>query len=766
MHHPTQPGIDDIGTMIWEVYDSSSTLVTSGTAAVLNPEGNTTRYKPTGSFTIRGLKPATEYTLKTYPQGLTDAASTDTFTTKDAPDNLQVSVESTTGETATLSATWGGGSSESVTVAITLNGVTKNVTTKGGTVKFTGLSHGRTYTYSATGTGNETGEFDTDSGSVTTYAADISASKYSAKAIVINSFDYTTGTNGSAPSYMHYELYDSSGTTVIVTDTTASIYSTGIVIDGLSINKTYRLKYWLDSPSDTVEWTTVATGTTISGLSLSAIASTGTTATIRASWNENDEPSSSCTVSLNGVSKTVSNGGSVKFTGLALGTSYTVTGEATGSEGGSASASCTCKTYNIFIDFDNPTTTTQGITFSITNGNSGDKSSSIKYRYKLASSSSWSSLQSCSTSGDTISGLTQDTTYDIEYYIDGLYDESNNLDTVKIAQFSTLGALSNLRFTVEKVTGTTATIKVTWSAAGSTGVVATVTVNGVSKTVSSSGASVQFTGLTNGITYKITGSARDNEGNSTTGASREFTTYKVSITLMDKSTRAAKYVVEIIKGEDTTLDVCSTVAIGSSTTNPTTSKSGSELSQTSLKHATQYTITAWIKDMKDENGNLDTKLTTTFVTKKLTLSCTSSSYTQHSITSFWQASADGADYDRCQITDTAIEFVIGSCTNTPMAESGYQTTTKSGSVSGSYKTLFSSDLDYYAYYKITCMITDGVNKVSSIVMQHTDFPYSYVYDDSSSRFRKVMPYVYYNGRWQKAPAFIADGNGWHESNGE
>lgn len=767
LHHPTQPGIADIGTMIWEVYDSSGSKITSGTAAVLNPTGSDSGYKPTGSFTIRGLTPATEYTLKTYPQGLTDAASTATFTTKDAPNNLQVSVVSTTGETATLSATWGGGSSENVTAAITLNGVTKNVTTKGGTVKFTGLSHGRSYNYSATGTGDETGQFDTDSGSLTTYGASISASTRSAKTIVINRFGYTTGTNGSAPTQMHYELYDSTGTTVIKNDTTVSIGETGIVLSGLAINTSYRLKYWLGSPTDTIEWTTVSTGRTISGLSLSATASTGTTITIRASWSENDESGSSCVVSLNGTSKNVSNGGSVKFTGLSLGTSYTATGQASGDEGGSASGSCSGKTYNIFIDFDDPTTTTQGITFRITNGNSGDKSSSIKYRYKLASSSTWSSVQSCSTSGATISGLTQDTTYDIEYYIDGLYDASNNLDTVKTAQFSTLGALSNLRFTVEKVTGTTVTIKVTWSAAGSTGVVATVKVNGVSKTVSSSGGTLQFTGLTNGSTYNITGSAKDDEGNSTTGTSKEFTTYKISITLLDKSTRAAKYKVDIIAGDDETLDICSTVAVSSTESNPSTSKSGNELIQSMLNHATQYTITGWIKDMKDEKGNLDTKITTTFVTKKLTLVCTSSSYTQHGITSLWQASADNADYDKCQITDTNIEFVIASCNNEPFAESGYQTTTKKGSVSGSYKTLVSSGLDYYAYYKITCMITDGVNKVSSIVTQHTDFPYSYVYDNSSSKFRKVMPYVYYNGKWQKAPAFIKDDKGkWHESNGE
>ena len=167
--------------------------------------------------------------------------------------------------------------------------------------------------------------------------------------------------------------------------------------------------------------------------------------------------------------------------------------------------------------------------------------------------------------------------------------------------------------------------------------------------------------------------------------------------------------------------------------------------------------------MKDENGNLDTKVTVSFTTKALTVQCTGSSYTQHTITTQWQAYADGAAYDKCQLTNNAITFNISKCANTPKATTGYQTTTITGSVSGSYKTLESAGLCYYAYYTIKCTVSDGKNEASSTVDVHTDFPYSYVND--GSRFRKVVPYVYTGGKWQKAPIFVNNG-AWRESNGE
>lgn len=753
----TYASYSDITTptsMYYEILDSSSTVVKSGTATITDGK--------TGSITINGLSPATTYTIKAYPSDISDASTSASFTTKDSPSDLIVSVDDVTGETVSLTPLWNGGSDETVTVTITVNGTSKSTTNKGEALKFTGLSHGKSYDFSASGSGSETGDFGSTSGRFTTYKATISANMRSAKSIIINSFGYNKGSIGSTPKNMYYELLNNAGNS-IADPVSVPLDSTDIIIDGLNRKTAYKIRYWLDKPSDTREVVNITTGNLISKMSISATASSGTTITVKATWNENDELGSSATITLGEESKSVSNGGSVKFTGLVQGTEYSFKGNATGTEGGASSASCNGKTYDINISWIETKTTSQTVKFSIVTGNSGNKDSSIRFKIKKSSDSDWGSEQTGSTSDTVISGLTENTSYDIQYYITGVTDENGNLDVVKIDTFSTLSALSGLKLEATNITGTTATIKVTWNESGSTGIVATVKLNGVSKTVSTKGGTVQFTGLTNGTAYTVSGSATDNEGNKTNAPNISVTTYKVGITIEDASTRAGKYKLEIIAGSDTSLTIDYTCQQSSTTDSPLTASSGDSKIADGLWQHTTYIVTAWIDNMKDENGNLDTKVTASFTTKALTVQCTSSSYTQHTITTQWQAYANGEEYDKCQLTDNAITFNISKCNNTPKATTGYQTTDITGSVSGSYKTLESAGLCYYAYYTIECTVSDGKNESSSTVDVHTDFPYSYVNDGSG--FKKVVPYIYADGKWQKAPVFVNNG-AWRESNGE
>lgn len=694
-----------------------------------------------------------------------------------APSGLSASIEATSGTTLTFKFSWTDGSVASTIHAQLQNsngnnvGSEKTTTINGGTLKFTGLSTGTTYKviYYLTDGTTRLPNSGTSSVSAKTYKAIISVSKRSATTIKINSFGYTTGSVGSNPSKMHYAIYDNSGSTLIVSEANSPINSTNIVISGLSSNTTYKVKYWLDSPTDTVEWASVTTGLNISGLSFSVTASTGTTITCTASWNQNDALSSSCTIEINGTHLNVTNGGSVKFTGLTTGTAYTVNAVAEDTEGGRLTASSNATTYKIDIVFGNTTTKTQEIRFTIITGESGDKSNSMKFRIKKSSESTYWDIQTGSSSFTKINGYSSgkgfspNTTYDVQYYIDGLKDENGNFDTVRTAQFTTKAAVSNLKFENVSITGTTTLVKVSWSANGSTGIVANISVNGISRETSTNGDTLLFTGLINGTQYTISGSAKDDEDNTVTGSSISFTTYKVGITVEDTSTRAAKYKLQIIAGPNATPTIDYTCSTSSTTTSPSTATSGNSKITDNLVHNTSYIITAWIDNMKDENGNLDTKVVVSFTTKELTLQYISSRSTQHAIITEWQAYANGIVYDKCQLTNNAITFIISECSNTPKATSGYQTTNITGSVSGSYKTLRSTDLCYYAYYTIKCVISDGKNKAQALIILHTDFPYSYI--NNATNFRKAIPYIYTSSGWQKAPVFINNGV-WRESNGE
>jgi hypothetical protein len=739
--------------------------------------GNTTVKSSTDvssgtTVNLTGLSPSTSYTITAYCKGIyssgtsLDTTVTKTFTTKAAASGFGIEVTNITGETITVKATWTDSEvSESIVASITINGVKKEITSSNGTKTWENLSHGTSYSISASCSGSKSGSIGTESKTITTYGATIGGVSNTTKTATIASFGYVKDDDWVAPTQMQYTVYDSSGSTIVQSAQVVSVDDTNIAITGLSPNTSYKIKYWLGSPTDTEEWVSFTTGQGVRDLSLSVINTTGETITIQGTWSDDGYGgNATCTVSLGWYSQTIAySGGTVTFTGLSRGSYYSASGMVTDAENNSSSDTCSGRTYKVYISLGKVTTHTQVISsFDITNGSMGDKSDSIRYRYKALSDYSYSwEYTGYINSSDTITGLSPGTTYVIEYYISGVeYGGSN--DTVETIQFTTQSSFSDLTINVKDVTGTTISTEITWDVGGSTGVIATVICNGVSKSVSNSGDIIKFTGLTTGYTYNITCTAKDDESNTETADTRSVETYKVQITLSDTSTKALLFNVKICNGETKSKDTVYALT-GTNTSRETTITPPKDITEDNLPHNITFTISAWIKDMVDQNNNIDTKVSITVSTKLLGVDNIAFATHQHSIDTTWQATANGDTYNKCQITNTDIAFDLALCSNKGVAKDEYQTPSLNGNCSGSYPKLVSSGLDYYAYYEITCTITDGYNKVSKTVTYRTTFPYARI--DTGTEFKKAMPYIYDGSKWVLAPAFVRD-TAWYESNGE
>lgn len=415
------------------------------------------------------------------------------------------------------------------------------------------------------------------------------------------------------------------------------------------------------------------------GLSLSCTAWSTKTLTFKASWTAGSK-SSTNTISIGNTSLSVTNGGSVTFTGLSPSNSYTATLHV--NDGTDYTAQATGTTHSA----------PSGLSISLT-ATGKTITPTISW-----TASSWPS-----------------NSYTLKVYY---------------AKSTTASASSTLF-----------------------GTYSSITYNTTSK-------SVTISDLINGAYYAVYAELTDKESNITSNSSN-VETYKVAITAIDSSTKALKFSIAITNGANKSLQKVYKISGGNAP--GTDTNYSSTVIKDNLNHNTSYTISSWISGMSD------TLTSITMSTKLFSVSIISSSTGLHNITTEWQAKANGDNYDSDNITGSLVVF--GSCSNTGYKHDDdatnlftYTTPTTNGNISGDYQTnhtLYSTALNYWAWYTITCSVTDGHNTVQSTINLCTQFPYSRMY--IGGKWVKVMPYIYTNNKWINSPVHINSNSAWRES---
>ena len=378
-----------------------------------------------------------------------------------------------------------------------------------------------------------------------------------------------------------------------------------------------------------------------------------------------------------------------------------------------------------------------------------------------------------STSGSSVkfTGLTPNTSYTISVTITD--DESNSISTT--LDVTTHTAPTGLKVSLT-ATGKTITPTISWTASSWSGNSYTLKVYyAKSKTASASSTlfgtyssitynttskSVTISDLINGTYYAVYAKLTDKESNITSNSSN-VETYKVVITSIDSSTKALKFSIAITNGAKKSLQKVYKISGGNAP--GTDTNYSSTVIKDNLNHNTSYTISSWISGMSD------TLTSITMSTKLFSVNNISSSTGLHNITTEWQAKANGDNYDSDNITGSLVVF--GSCSNTGYKHDDdatnlftYTTPTTNGNISGDYQTnhtLYSTALNYWAWYTITCSVTDGHNTVQSTINLCTQFPYSRMY--IGGKWVKVMPYIYTNNKWINSPVHINSNSAWRES---
>lgn len=335
---------------------------------------------------------------------------------------------------------------------------------------------------------------------------------------------------------------------------------------------------------------------------------------------------------------------------------------------------------------------------------------------------------------------------------------------------------------------------VSWNAGGATSVTCTIECNGTTKTLSSSGGYVGFTGLTPGTTYTVSwrvvstytysytytiinDSGKEEEKIGTRTETSE-STGSTSLT-----TKKAEFV--------TPINVSSKIIQFKSKSNNSSdimeqklgSNSWSSVNQNTYKtynnltHNTSYTIYCRIYGCYAFNASgsqtttNDSEISQSVSTLLLSLSASVSEEHQHSLTTLWQAYVNNVATDKDNIDDTKFEFTYMTTVakkSNPPYQSSEVTEGNNGSTTGTYQTnkkIYSSNLTwYYCEYIVTASITDGYNVVAAAVTAHTIFPASWIY--SGGTWHRYMPHIYTGSKWVPAPVFIYKNNKYTEPNGE
>ena len=787
------------GTITYWVKDSTdSTTVKSATTANAN-----------SAITISGLTAGTSYVVhaclgndssalsQSNPK---DATASTSGSSASAASGLYVSVSSRTGKTITGSVSWSAGGESGLTATVKVCSTNSynataiaELTGITGSFTFTGLSKATTY-YIFAKLPNSAGDYKNYTSSVYTYTTTYTTYITNIKSTATTLSCSFSGNNSYSGTYK-YKVTKSDGTQVVgYTSSTGSMSLTS----GITANNTYTIYAYLEGVNSDTESTSSAETQLPAAPGITTVEVTGTSIYIKPSFTYNGSASVTWTAKIDGgssVTKTSSKNGtqeSHRFTGLANGSSHTITFTASDGSNTITIPNVTAKTYALSLvlgkayskKIDGSKVT---YTDGLINGTSANSSKSSAVQYWITNSSGTVVVSNryldCSTSNpctfNSSDTLNPSTTYTMHVQIQGIEYPSGTNDTHVSASFTTNSAPKDLKaeFTT---TGTTISITPTWVASKTAGgqtestniVTCTCVISGngayESLETTTSGATLWFTNLENGKNYTISYTAVDNEGNVLAYASgyngqSSQTTYEVTVTIVAISTRSVTIKVESNKTLPSGRKIALGLKQGSTVCWAPVShlmNSGQSDSYITLEHDSDISYEAYIQDMKDRANKLDTVKTGDDHTKELTV--VFSGYTRHvhSLNTRWQAKANGENYNKCPISNVDISFV--SATIKATDEGAVDT------YDGNYatdRTMTFTGLTGGKHYEFGIVITDGINTNIAeaegdlkTVMQTIQ-----IYDPSSRTYKNAIAYVYTSGKWWRCVPHINNNASWRES---
>ena len=484
------------------------------------------------------------------------------------------------------------------------------------------------------------------------------------------------------------------------------------------------------------------------------------------------------------------------FTGLSQGTNYNfkckkICPDCPGNQV-FESTTVTGKTWSISGSYVN--SGAKSITYKATHvAGTGGNADNKTITYKLYTSKNASGTPIATTTGNngipvTFTNIDPGKTYYCYAYTTNLGNGDNNCwisGTTKTAA-SVSGSGGD-------VSATTLRSSVSWNAGGATSVTCTVSCNGSTKSLSTSGGYVGFTGLTPGINYtvsykvvstytytyeykvkengkEVTKKETKTDTIETTGSS-SYTTKKSQFGVPINVTS------KIIQFKSLSNYSGDTMEQKISTTNWESIAQNTYIIYNNLTHNTSYTIYCRINGCYayDGNGNKtsvnDSEISQTVKTYLLSLAGSISEEHQHSLVTLWQAYVNNEARNSDAIDGTAFEFTYMDTLarkNNPPYQASEVIEGSNGNTTGNYqsgKKVYSNNLTwYYCEYIVTVSITDGYNIVANTVTAHTIFPATWMF--TGGQWHRYMPHVYTNGKWVPAPAFIYSNNKFIEPNGE
>ena len=441
----------------------------------------------------------------------------------------------------------------------------------------------------------------------------------------------------------------------------------------------------------------------------------------------------------------------------------------------------------------------KSMTFKATHvaGTGGISASDRTITYKLYTSKSTSGTAVATKTGSngipvTFTGLQPGKTYYCYAYTTNLGDGDNDCwigdETTSTKEQASVQSSSG------DVSATTLRSSVSWSAGGAKSVECTMECNGQSRSISSSGSYVGFTGLSPGLTYTVSWRVI---------SKYDYTyTYKVIEDGEEvEKTDTREETIETTGSSSYTtkksqfgypINVTSKIIQFKSTSNYSSDMMEQRISSNddwdvveqdtyfiynNLTHNTSYTIYCRIAGCYafDASGNQtnfnDSEISTSASTYLLSLSGSISEEHQHSIVTVWQSYVDGSVTNMDAIDGTSFTFSYMDTIarkNNPPYQSSEVIEGSNGNTTGDYqydRKIYSNNLTwYYCEYIITASITDGYNVVASAVTAHTLFPATWL--NINGQWRKCMPHIYTNGKWVPAPIFVYNNNKYTEPNGE
>ena len=328
---------------------------------------------------------------------------------------------------------------------------------------------------------------------------------------------------------------------------------------------------------------------------------------------------------------------------------------------------------------------------------------------------------------------------------------------------------------------------VSWNVGEASSVECTVTCNGTSKTLSTNGGNIGFTGLDPGSNYMVSYSIvstyeytytviKNGELVTETDYDTDTITDSFNLTTKIASFGDCESTSKIIRFKSNSNYNDNTMEHRLNSSDWVEVEQDTYTLYNNLKHNTSYTIYARIKDCYafNSSGNItsinDSVISKTVNTLLLSLNASISEEHQHSLITLWQAYVDGNKTDKDAIDGTEFAFTKVS-TRAKKSNPPYQASEViegvDGNTNANYqldKKVYSNNLTwYYCEYIVSAEITDGYNKVNAEITAHTLFPAKWIY--SGGQWHRYMGHVYTNGKWVPAPEFVYTDN-YIEPNGE